>query len=167
MPRRVAWACAAAFASILSAADAQGCVGTLAGVPRHAPLDGSSAFGAQLAGIQGAAVDPSNPCNLYVALADRVLLVDCNKTISRVAGGGSNVESAVATLSTLYYPLVSAGPSGTVIIADALSIRLFDPATARLTLLAGNLITGRGWSRDGTLGSEARVSGCPQYSLGC
>ena len=173
MPRHCCWhACAPLLAVILphlAAAGLSGCVGTIAGVPSHPPSDGSSAFGAQLSGALAASYDPANPGNLYMTLADRLILVDRNKTISRIAGGkpAPPASTTIAADASLANPIVSVGPAGEVIIAEAASIRRFFPATAQLGILAGDPVTGRGWSPDGTLGSRAQVGWGGGYTPDC
>lgn len=129
------------------------CVGALAGAPPHLPEDDASAIGAQLAGLQGAVADPSNPGNIYLTLADRLLLVDRNRTITLVAGGKSSPprDSLIATDATLTLPYVSVGATGRVIVADKFFIREFLPASGELVVLAGNASGGIADGLPGTL----------------
>jgi hypothetical protein len=150
----------AALVPLLScAANSLGCVGTIAGVPLHPAVDGAAAIGADLSGLIAASVDPTQPCNLYISLADRVLLAGCNGTLSRFAGGKpvGPGTSAVASDATLAYPIMAINPSGTVAVQDIPSIRRLDPRRGQLTVVAGNLSAGYGWSPDGTAATAAQV----------
>jgi hypothetical protein len=131
----------------------QGCVGTLAGITLHPPSDGASVFGADLSGLYTAAVNPIQPCNLYLTTSDRVLLAGCDKTISHFAGGASASADDV-----LQYPAVSINHAGDTIVADLVAIRKLNTQTGLLQVIAGNTSAGPGWSPDGTLGLSASLS---------
>ena len=137
----------------------EGCVGTIAGIPQHDAIDGASALNAQFADIFTSATCAKNPGNLYVTLSDRLLLIDRNKTISRIAGGSTNaqVNSLVASQAALRWPSISFTPFCELIVADQSSIRQLDVESGIFTMLAGNLSSGSGWAPDGSLAMASQV----------
>ena len=150
------------FIALLTQGNGQ-CVGTLAGVPLHPAVDGAPAFNADLTGLYSAVIDPLHPCNLYITVLDRVLIADCNRTLTSLAGGAAvqSRTSTVAADAELQYPNVQISSSGGIFIADSTSIRSLDENSGLLHMLAGNITAGSGWSPDGTLATSAQVTpGC-------
>jgi hypothetical protein len=137
----------------------EGCVGTIAGIPQHNTVDGASALNAQFADIYTSATCAKSPGNLYITLSDRLLLVDRNKTISRIAGGSpsAQVNSLVASQAALNWPSVSFSPVCELILADQSSIRQLDVESGMFNMLAGNLSSGNGWAPDGSLALASQV----------
>lgn len=120
----------------------QGCVGTIAGVPLHAPIQGQPALLASLSLTSPATVDPSSPGTVLLPLHGNVMASGHGGTLHLLAGGGNDTTSsaAYATKASLQgSTFVATGPQG-IVIADLISIRLFDK-TGVLNLVAGSLNT--------------------------
>ncbi|HWS72836.1 MAG TPA: hypothetical protein VN605_12015, partial [Thermoanaerobaculia bacterium] len=128
--------------------DRNGIITTVAGKGGDAGFsgDGGAATEAQFREPTGIAVDAVG--NLYIADSgnNRIRKVDAaTKTITTIAGGGSPAddlgEGLPATEAKLDFPLALAlDPTGAVVIADTYHarIRRLDPASGKLTTIAGN-----------------------------
>ena len=150
----------ACAATLVLRAGAQGCVGTPAGIPLHPATDGSSAVGANMLGLVGALVDPTEACNLFLVLADRILLADCNRTLTRIAGGNPGITSfaSIAVDAALDYPYAAVVPSGGgLVVVDSNSIQRLDAEAGQLRILGGNTSVGATWAPDGSLARGSRV----------
>jgi sugar lactone lactonase YvrE len=125
-----------------------GIITTVAGKAGDAGFsgDGGPATEAKLREPKGLALDAAG--NLYIADSgnQRIRKVDAaTKNISTIAGGGSPADDLgdglPATEAKLEYPAALAlDPSGALVIGDTYHsrIRRLDPATGRLTTIAGN-----------------------------
>lgn len=147
------------------AARSGGCVGTIAGVPLHDPTEGAEARGSALSLTHPAVVDPSSPGSVIIPVSGAVMRVGRGGFLTRLAGRGSDAESAVvlALSALLRGPTMATVDAAGVLIADQVSIRRLDNS-GRLRLIAGDLSAAPGsrTSPDGApaLGSPLGVVQC-------
>lgn len=142
------------------------CVGSVAGIPLHAPTDAAAARGALLPALLQATAVAAFPGSFFLALSDRVLLVDVSGTMSLLVGGGGGQlpglgERVTGTLASVSSPLLEAGgPGGELLVSDGRgAITAFDLlGDGTVRLIVGNLSAGQGWSPDGTPAEGALIS---------
>jgi hypothetical protein len=117
-----------------------GCVGTIAGVPLHAPFEEQPALLASLSLTAAAVVDPLCPGSVILPLFGRVVYVRNSGMLSVLAGGGEEgFNSPVfATEAALQGPTFVAPDRSGLLIADSVSIRRIDTSGA-LHVVAGNV----------------------------
>lgn len=118
-----------------------GCVGTIAGVPLHAPLEGQPALLASLLLSSPAVVDPASPGSVILPLAGQVMRTTTSGTLVLLAGGGASSPSGLPAIATTV-PLegstfVAVGRWG-LLVADSVSIQRMD-SSGRLHRVAGSL----------------------------
>lgn len=119
-----------------------GCVGTIAGVPLHAPVEGQPALMASLVLSSAAVVDPASPGSVILPLAGQVMRTGTSGTLFLLAGGvaegassPSDMPAIATTVPLLGSTFVAVGRGG-LLVADSVSIQRMD-SSGRLRGVAG------------------------------
>jgi hypothetical protein len=135
------------------------CVGTIAGVPLHAPLAGQPALLASLKLTSAAVIDPESPGSVILPLAGKVMFAGNAGLLAPLAGTGVDGASSpvLATKASLVGSTRVATTRTGLLIADAISIRRLD-SSGQLHLVAGNVtrprrLTAGSTNSDAVLGS--------------
>jgi hypothetical protein len=123
--------------------------------------DGGPATSAQLYGPTALAVDAAG--DLFIADGDLIRRVDVvTQDITTIAGGGITSPSTggLATQAALQNPTgLAFDPGGNLLIADPglPAVLRVDETTQNITIIAGSLMPGAGFSGDGGLATSAQL----------